>query len=198
MKGVTFAAIVILLSYYFNPHSHEGSDLKTLDIIPDNVISIHTPMKGVTLKRKSIPCSVIISIHTPMKGVTLWQRGTLRLHHFNPHSHEGSDDLQALFDGKGKISIHTPMKGVTALLLPFYLLIYISIHTPMKGVTLWMSLPLSNSPDFNPHSHEGSDVYWHCSCVLVFISIHTPMKGVTAILSNLGLLFFNFFHQFPN
>lgn len=30
------------------------------------------------------------------------------------------------------------------------------------------------------------------------ISIHTPMKGVTAILSNLGLLFFNSFHQFPN
>lgn len=31
-----------------------------------------------------------------------------------------------------------------------------------------------------------------------WISIHTPAKGVTAILSNLGLLFFNFFHQFPN
>ena len=30
------------------------------------------------------------------------------------------------------------------------------------------------------------------------ISIHTPAKGVTAILSNLGLLFFNSFHQFPN
>lgn len=52
--------------------------------------------------------------------------------------------------------------------------------------------------DFNPYSHEGSDYFISRIIRRGVISIHTPTKGVTAILSNLGLLFFNFFHQFPN
>ena len=75
-----------------------------------------------------------------------------------------------------EISIHTPAKGVTASHCPLHLPGLISIHTPAKGVTGIAQLIA-----------EGID-----------ISIHTPAKGVTAILSNLGLLFFNSFHQFPN
>lgn len=52
----------------------------------------------------------------------------------------------------------------------------ISFITLMKRVISFVCVPIS--------------CFW--------ISIHTPAKGVTAILSNLGLLFFNFFHQFPN
>ena len=34
----------------FNPHSHEGSDWDPLGLYPyGNTISIHTPMKGVTM-----------------------------------------------------------------------------------------------------------------------------------------------------
>lgn len=52
----------------------------------------------------------------------------------------------------------------------------ISFITLMKRVISFVCVPIS--------------CFW--------ISIHTPAKGVTAILSNLGLLFFNSFHQFPN
>ena len=58
----------------------------------DMVISIHTPMKGVTtVCLHSIVCHEI-SIHTPMKGVTSsgMMSSVLRAY-FNPHSHEGSD-----------------------------------------------------------------------------------------------------------
>ena len=96
----------------------------------------------------------------------------------------------------------------------------ISIHTPTKGVTRRPARIYKVICHFNPHSHEGSDITKQKEKIKytisihtptkgvtkeilknerkTCISIHTPTKGVTAILSNLGLLFFNFFHQFPN
>ena len=55
-------------------------------------ISIHTPVKGVTLYSPHFYGSDRISIHTPVKGVTAGE---------DPEDH---DD---------EISIHTPVKGVT-------------------------------------------------------------------------------------
>ena len=77
-------------------------------------ISIHTPTRGVTqhlwnsywwlLFQSTLPQGewrkikmlnakvVCISIHTPTRGVTsISPPYFLRLHHFNPHSHKGSD-----------------------------------------------------------------------------------------------------------
>ena len=78
----------------FNPHSREGSDITTIQHSdPVNVISIHTPVKGVTF--------FLNLAHFPPFN-------------FNPHSREGSD----LWGNRGMgnaamISIHTPVKGVT-------------------------------------------------------------------------------------
>ena len=141
-------------------------------------MSRHTPTQGVTQKRskKKVPRS--ISIHTPTQGVTLLSSFLLILQsYFNPHSHTGSDSAEAFNLRTFDISIHTPTQGVTFACKP-YLPAYIK--------------------NFNPHSHTGSDVCdgWKQGCDT--ISIHTPTQGVTAILSNLGLLFFHFFHQFLN
>ena len=57
---------------YFNPHSREGSDVAVnVSVFGAPVISIHTPVKGVTSS-----CSWLM--------VWVW--------HFNPHSREGSDN----------------------------------------------------------------------------------------------------------
>ena len=57
-----------------------------------DIISIHTPTKGVTRSNHGVPETSYISIHTPTKGVTdsllPYQNG---INNFNPHSHEGSD-----------------------------------------------------------------------------------------------------------
>ena len=55
-------------------------------------ISIHTPVKGVTVIDLESGLGVLISIHTPVKGVTVG--GFTGPRHLN-------------------ISIHTPVKGVT-------------------------------------------------------------------------------------
>ena len=100
---------------------------------------------------------------------------------FNPHSHEGSDAvLLTCLRVSRTISIHTPMKGVTKptktvpQLFGFQSTLpwrewhgwkkfcgettNISIHTPMKGVTQLTFYICYNYSNFNPHSHEGSDV----------------------------------------
>ena len=62
--------------------------------IPVQGISIHTPVKGVTVGVPPFPGLKNISIHTPVKGVTY--RGV------------GERDPVSI------ISIHTPVKGVTS------------------------------------------------------------------------------------
>ena len=92
----------------------------------------------------------------------------------------------------------------------------ISIHTPTKGVTWNCHGHATLFVDFNPHSHEGSDVpslfsdkyippfqstlprrewllHFSHSLLLTSISIHTPTKGVTLVgnQSNSERLHFN-------
>ena len=79
-----------------------------------------------------------ISIHTPTKGATLPRICKYRLNeNFNPHSHEGSDDID--YD---------------EIICDF-----ISIHTPTKGATRKEDGPMPYWINFNPHSHEGSDMW---------------------------------------
>jgi len=59
-------------STYFNPHTREGCDLKDQLILVLMGISIHTPVKGVTVRR-----------------VRVLSGGS----DFNPHTREGCDLL---------------------------------------------------------------------------------------------------------
>ena len=102
--------------YYFNPHSHEGSD----------------QLSPVSLQKHA---------------------------DFNPHSHEGSDFILSLHVFITVISIHTPTKGVTCFQIQREQSAQISIHTPTKGVTGFPYIFYTLSYNFNPHSHEGSDVH---------------------------------------
>ena len=83
----------MIWSWYFNPHPREGGDL-----VPTafggtmEVISIHTPAKGVTAVFFRNCAEITISIHTPAKGVTRF--AVIRscdFLYFNPHPREGGD-----------------------------------------------------------------------------------------------------------
>ena len=76
---------------------------------------------------------------------------------FNPHTHEGCDQVNCHRYQNCSVSIHTPTKGVTWCQPKYSKHCFVSIHTPTKGVT--------NASD--PRL-EG-----------VTVSIHTPTKGVT-------------------
>ena len=102
-------------------------------------ISIHTPVKGVTLHLLSLICT----IHT-FQSTLPWREW--------PGS--CSSSASAVI-----ISIHTPVKGVTSPNRDkAFRLWQISIHTPVKGVTAALRWGRVWFGDFNPHSREGSDI----------------------------------------
>ena len=100
-----------------------------------------------------------ISIHAPTKGATPPQSCMSACpDHFNPRSHEGSDQLlRYLCKNRRKISIHAPTKGATIEPVNPDRLIPISIHAPTKGATAASPFRSPRVFDFNPRSHEGSD-----------------------------------------
>ncbi len=57
-----------------------------------DLISIHTPVKGVTIRAVHDVREGRISIHTPVKGVTVYPGGAgVAITDFNPHTREGCD-----------------------------------------------------------------------------------------------------------
>ena len=123
----------------------------------------------------------LISIHTPVKGVTGHPvRPAAAPRHFNPHTREGCDAPPRVTPGPGKgISIHTPVKGVTAIWRHPQYSSLISIHTPVKGVTVYLDKCKMVEEYFNPHTREGCDLRRRFLRLFFQISIHTPVKGVT-------------------
>ena len=115
-KGVTILSKYLLFPvWYFNPHSHEGSDFVLPPVafmfhvfqstLPrrewqkrhnnDRLCSIYFnphSHEGSDVKPKKLSLGKIISIHTPTKGVTqIVTYNPAEWYDFNPHSHEGSD-----------------------------------------------------------------------------------------------------------
>ena len=180
-------------------------------------ITFPSSTRRATCNRKWDWSKDVISIHVPTKGATAyqsWRRNRIR--HFNPRSHEGSDDnsnitsrLSLHFNprshegsdpcpiakrGEVGISIHAPTKGATYMVTGGDLFDGISIHAPTKGATKQRRWNDGVSVDFNPRSHEGSDfrqsnTKGDISC----ISIHAPTKGATLqkSLSKCMQIYFN-------
>ena len=144
---------------YFNPRSHEGSDISSLPAaILVSSISIHAPTRGATGCPYSYGCISCISIHAPTRGATSGllytatrnqafqstlprgERPCSTPHvaigsNFNPRSHEGSD-------GEHRLQLH-------------------------------------KRDNFNPRSHEGSDITIAHYVCHICISIHAPTRGAT-------------------
>ena len=102
-KGATlFVYTLFQHLHYFNPHSHEGSDI-VFSSCP-NSTSYFNP-------------------HSHEGSDATGADIGICKRYFNPHSHEGSDDVKEFLDQlDGTISIHTPTKGATAILTNNFLI----------------------------------------------------------------------------
>ena len=136
----------------------KGATQKSQRGLPEKKISIHTPTKGATRSNDSSFLYLGISIHTPTKGATVMMELLYKAGgHFNPHSHEGSDDIRFVSVKFGNIFQSTLPRRERR-----------KMHgLPMRRKQFQSTLPRrerlahmqSGSPYhyFNPHSHEGSD-----------------------------------------
>ena len=168
-----------------------------------DVISIHAPTRGATAHGQPPLFLPPISIHAPTRGATLRREFIwTATPNFNPRSHEGSDKFPFdLFLFNFPISIHAPTRGATFTSLPslevlefqstlprgerqflFFMTVVgyaISIHAPTRGATIRSSLMRRIMTDFNPRSHEGSDIVEDIKNQIKKISIHAPTRGAT-------------------
>ena len=108
-----------LLEYpHFNPRSHEGSDsLLNFSIVSAKGISIHAPTRGATIF-SGAACAdreyFNPRSHEGSDSYTGGYGGSVT--DFNPRSHEGSDGEPVIKEvQQGKISIHAPTRGATAI-----------------------------------------------------------------------------------
>ena len=77
---------------------------------------------------------------------------------FNPRSREGSDRRSLREHDGVHISIHAPVKGATIRAIQTARIPDISIHAPVKGATPLPIILSATRMNFNPRSHEGSDL----------------------------------------
>ena len=91
-RGATYCTKYESAFQYFNPRSHEGSDVGFRHIFKCFFISIHAPTRGATRQFIRFVIKSLISIHAPTRGAT---RHSVIVRHFSV------------------ISIHAPTRGAT-------------------------------------------------------------------------------------
>ena len=165
---------------YFNPRSHERSDLYHLHHLHLQQISIHAPTRGATqqkhtiyfsdkfqstLPREERPlCLIIISFIRAFQSTLPREE---RLYTFDQYldlftisihaptrGATGTDGTSSTLNG---ISIHAPTRGATCHALCKSYALHISIHAPTRGATRTVIHHGIDVLYFNPRSHERSD-----------------------------------------
>ena len=183
-RGATDKQQWYAYTVHFNPRSHEGSDVPEFGIqVKSYEISIHAPTRGATPERPAQPYRDPEFQSTLPRGErpTAAIRSDLGMVYFNPRSHEGSDlrrqdsasdqfnfnprshegsDWGAYLREHGFRRFQSTLPrgerlGPGILRLDH---IAISIHAPTRGATDSRGHRGQIKPDFNPRSHEGSDL----------------------------------------
>ena len=146
----------------------KGATLSICEQLYETRISIHTPTKGATMVFATYSEDGGISIHTPTKGATVKKFTQLFSCIFQSTlPRRERQRLRHRLPVRLCISIHTPTKGATRSdILRKCAGVEISIHTPTKGATRLLKKPHIRCVYFNPHSHEGSDLYLHSISLL--------------------------------
>ena len=145
---------------YFNPRSHERSDLKRCKYMRYKIISIHAPTRGATVPASASHSSVVFQSTLPREERPgSFPAAVGLMLHFNPRSHERSD-MRSSFPSSfiSCISIHAPTRGATSSArIGCPRGVYISIHAPTRGATPIQIILFMSMIYFNPRSHERSD-----------------------------------------
>ena len=149
---------------YFNPRSHERSDVVE------------------RIGREY----VWISIHAPTRGATkLIKRNSDSSDNFNPRSHERSDIFFMGVYPKMYISIHAPTRGATSV-RAFISIWIIAFQSTLPREERHCAGLLVHGcyAYFNPRSHERSDHAEWCTSFHSAISIHAPTRGATQSINS--------------
>ena len=149
----------------------------------NEIVSIHTPTKGVTIGICSYSLKDLVSIHTPTKGVTLLQIA-MRIIKMFQSTHPRRVWLKAHCSFKQNFMFQSthPRRVWLRVRWMTYSSRSFNPHTH-EGCDGSLNLVVSFHYRFNPHTHEGCDIITNDSLLKWSVSIHTPTKGVTFLSS---------------
>ena len=180
---------------HFNPRSHEGSDAVFLSDNPVDFNFNPRSHEGSDVAPVQPAPTEEISIHAPTRGATFWKASkTSGQMHFNPRSHEGSDRQAARLSLRAAQFQSTLPRGERQAEILSKAIHWIFQSTLPRGERRTGNAGCSPLVDFNPRSHEGSDVQGAGrNDNNVGISIHAPTRGATAVYHtrDIGLTDFN-------
>ena len=165
---------------YFNPRSYKRSDRIGGYIPAEDIISIHAPTRGATLKDKLFQAweiafqSTLLQEERQRESASDFQPGnfnprsykrsdlprastTATKTYFNPRSYKRSDNFSSSYFPFTSISIHAPTRGATAESGVSVAPESISIHAPTRGATRNPSGSVKYRKYFNPRSYKRSD-----------------------------------------
>ena len=101
---------------YFNPRSHERSDIYTSNKDKEQLISIHAPTRGATSKIIDLSKIIDISIHAPTRGATESIPIAKELAEFQSTlPREERRGWAGTIEEMISISIHAPTRGATVM-----------------------------------------------------------------------------------
>ena len=173
-----------MLTVSFNPHTHTGCDVGRLKARVVFLVSIHTPIQGVT---PSLCNSIFVNQFQSTHPYRVWlscryiRQGCGG---FNPHTHTGCDLMPDVDSILPTVSIHTPIQGVTLTYDNEHIPYLVSIHTPIQGVTRAGSW-LPGSSRVSIHTPiQGVTRQMVLFRLVPRVSIHTPIQGVTEGFGN--------------
>ncbi len=194
-RGATFRANKdFFRTTYFNPRSHERSDINSDCVLSSSLLFQSTLPREERHGSSYYSYNLItISIHAPTRGATtLWSLPRTQKHDFNPRSHERSDlHIINMLYLAWKFQSTLPREERLTRIALFEKAHAISIHAPTRGATAERHGKQYDLDNFNPRSHERSDSRCPGSTViLLHISIHAPTRGATAILHKKFVYFY--------
>ena len=143
--------------FNFNPRSHERSDLVKVGDQYKLNISIHAPTRGATVFRRAERNSCRISIHAPTRGAT--NNGRLCGAFYVFQSTLPREERREAYIG-----------------MPIVMQFQSTLPREERPISLNVSWYFKN---FNPRSHERSDITIYISSKRISISIHAPTRGAT-------------------
>ena len=150
-------------------------------------ISIHAPTRGATgvtrVKNYGSKFQSTLPREERLQALPLSDR----LCHFNPRSHERSDTARQPGGYLCIISIHAPTRGATRLAVRVHILLEFQSTLPREERRVNLFIISLYPANFNPRSHERSDLVDGVTGSDRYISIHAPTRGATTSVEALSV-----------
>ena len=144
------------------------------------LVSIHAPARGATLRRRRRVMSVRFQFTRPQEARHTRRSPPPRTQRFNSRARKRRDQYLQGDTTPSPVSIHAPARGATGIVVKLTMLGGVSIHAPARGATICTvaEVPVADVSIHAPA--RGATAKQAALLGSEVVSIHAPARGATA------------------